>query len=1000
VSGGIFELLRDALRIEDVAARVAAIQGEKARCVSGRHEDRNPSMHLYGDHAHCFACGYHADVTCLWADGRGIANQAEAARDLAREFGVELPERDPEAEQKSRDRRALEERYLEQSLKFHRNLARHPNVRERWERRGFKGEDQERFLLGANEDGTEATIPYRNRGRVQGIIRRKLEGEPKYVYPKVEEFPAGHKPLFIPGSLRGDVYLVEGILDALALAALGESAVAVGGAYMSREQMEELRRLTKNKPVYLLPDADEDGEKAARRWAQDLYPAALLCPAEYGEKLKDFADLYQEQREGAREVLEELKGRAVDALDIATVEIPNDPSKRRRLAYVRESALPLILQQLETRGPIALLEPAKDSEVMAILDDVAAAAKLKAGVIKAALEEAASQRLEEFMDLPQDGAGTATQDNRPAPEEYEHLLEPGVLDRYVAQAAKLHGAVGDEETMRLVSLVAFGAQLDLLPNGKPLGPSVMLIAEAGRGKNYLTDAVVGLLPENWYLAFESASAVSLYYQCEREPDFLKHRFIYPNEAEATDMLVEFLRPMLSAGKAVRLTVNKNDAGRNTGQELEVRGPVTTIIPTVRNKLDEQLMTRLLVAELDDYEGRVKQHARAFSKLLLPDYAPAGEAGKVGRWQVALESLTGARRVVVPVDREEFALNDDAISHGARLWANVLGLMAAHAWLEQRNREIAELPSGTKAIVAAPEDYEAAYRVFAATSRRTVINISETHRKILDALHRLQQADANAEGFPQRRIAKEAGIKQSTVSKNKTFLVTSAKLVRETEYGLALVADAEPSWWAGDDLMHGFPTPEMVRRWWTKAGLPDEAQDGNRSDDREPGNSRNTGNRGNHSAGKEARIADTCAENGHRTAAAEPGIGRNRSGNHDPDGIPGGGIAENGLARAKTGGEGRAIPGIPMITDSAGNGTGSLTAKEVGEEMRRSRSGPALALRHYLDRPSPERLKYLATAVLVARGEDTSGWERCAAVAEKAASDPANHPIDCDCEACL
>jgi hypothetical protein len=53
--------------------------------------------------------------------------------------------------------------------------------------------------------------------------------------------------------------------------------------------------------------------------------------------------------------------------------------------------------------------------------------------------------------------------------------------------------------------------------------------------------------------------------------------------------------MLSSGKAVRLTVNSDDAGRNTGQELEVRGPITTIIPTVRNKLDEQLQTRLLVA---------------------------------------------------------------------------------------------------------------------------------------------------------------------------------------------------------------------------------------------------------------------------------------------------------------------------------------------------------------------------------------------------------------------
>jgi hypothetical protein len=299
----------------------------------------------------------------------------------------------------------------------------------------------------------------------------------------------------------------------------------------------------------------------------------------------------------------------------------------------------------------------------------------------------------------------------------------------------------------------------------------------------------------------------------RTPDFLAHRFVYPNEAEATDKLVEFLRPMLSSSKAVRLTVNKNDAGTNTGQELEVRGPITTIIPTIRNKLDWQLQTRLLVAELEDYEGRVKQHARAFNKLLLPDYVSPNDAATLRRWSAALKSLTRVRRVVIPHDREEFALSDDNVSHGARLWANLLGLMCAHTWLEQRNRKIIELANGERAVVASSEDYEAAYRVFAATSRRTVVNLSDTHRKILDALYQLHKENLEADGFTQRRIAEKASVKQGTVSKNKTFLVTNAKLVWEPNHGLALVEGAEPSWWTDADLMNGFPSPEKVRQWW-------------------------------------------------------------------------------------------------------------------------------------------------------------------------------------------
>jgi transcriptional regulator with XRE-family HTH domain len=70
------------------------------------------------------------------------------------------------------------------------------------------------------------------------------------------------------------------------------------------------------------------------------------------------------------------------------------------------------------------------------------------------------------------------------------------------------------------------------------------------------------------------------------------------------------------------------------------------------------------------------------------------------------------------------------------------------------------------------------------------------------------------GLTQRKIAQAAGVSQSTVSENKTFLVKSAKLVREVgEGGLALVKDAEPSLWHSGDALLGFPKPDEVRAWW-------------------------------------------------------------------------------------------------------------------------------------------------------------------------------------------
>jgi len=254
----------------------------KSRCVAPNHQDANPSMHLYGDHIHCFSCGFHGDVTDVWAAMRGFDRLIEAALDLAREFGIELAEMTPQSRQKAQQCREKEDTYLEQARACHRAFERHSHMVEWWEGRGFGAELRERFLLGANKDGTAAVVPFWHRGRVQGLIRRKIEGEPKYLYPQVQEFPGGYRPLFIPGSLRSEVFLVEGIVDALAIAALGESAIAVGGTNISEPQMRELKNFCGR--LYILPDADEDGRKAAIDWVRTLYPKALLCTPAYGEE--------------------------------------------------------------------------------------------------------------------------------------------------------------------------------------------------------------------------------------------------------------------------------------------------------------------------------------------------------------------------------------------------------------------------------------------------------------------------------------------------------------------------------------------------------------------------------------------------------------------------------------------------------------------------------------------------------------------------------------------
>jgi hypothetical protein len=216
--------------------------------------------------------------------------------------------------------------------------------------------------------------------------------------------------------------------------------------------------------------------------------------------------------------------------------------------------------------------------------------------LKVALKALCSRRYEEVaaareaeQQQEQEGSDPTEEHSEVSDEEIDRLVgRPGVLGRLAEGAAACSRMVGERAMLGLIALVALSAQLDLLPNGKPIGTNVIVSGEAGRGKNYLCDAVARLLPEAFYFAFESSSAKALYYAAHDDPAFLRHRWIYPNEAEGTDLLVEMFRPLLSGGSARHITVNKAASGRNVAQEFTVEGPVTLAVPTVRNKLDTQL----------------------------------------------------------------------------------------------------------------------------------------------------------------------------------------------------------------------------------------------------------------------------------------------------------------------------------------------------------------------------------------------------------------------------
>jgi hypothetical protein len=103
----------------------------------------------------------------------------------------------------------------------------------------------------------------------------------------------------------------------------------------------------------------------------------------------------------------------------------------------------------------------------------------------------------------------------------------------------------------------------------------------------------------------------------------------------------------------------------------------------------------------------------------------------------------------------------------------------------------------------------------------VIKISDSHRRILDAVYQLQQDDRstnyfddNDKSWSQREIERRTGVPQSTISAQKSYLTKSLKLlVEEYDGKLRLANDADPSWWRKEGVLDGLPKPKQVWAWW-------------------------------------------------------------------------------------------------------------------------------------------------------------------------------------------
>lgn len=220
------------------------------------HDDHNPSMHVYRDHAHCFSA-----VCGITVDGIKMAQQmynmdfTEAVEFLRQYKGKRVDS-------------SVQEKVQPLAWQVAANYYKEMNSEgRRWLRaRGIRQKISDALRLGWT--GRAISIPHISEGKVWNIKYRVLpeylmDREPKYNSHKYQPFPTPYPWDYFckTFSQTPAVFLTEGEFDAIILLQTGLPALAMCGVSRS---LQTWKQNLKSYVLFVVYDMDKAGKKAAQ----------------------------------------------------------------------------------------------------------------------------------------------------------------------------------------------------------------------------------------------------------------------------------------------------------------------------------------------------------------------------------------------------------------------------------------------------------------------------------------------------------------------------------------------------------------------------------------------------------------------------------------------------------------------------------------------------------------------------------------------------------------
>ena len=427
--------------------------------------------------------------------------------------------------------------------------------------------------------------------------------------------------------------------------------------------------------------------------------------------IKDAADLFAAKGEEARDIVENMKNDAQDALGLALSEAPS--SRRERYLYATERIFPLLLR-LEDEG-----------ERGAALDDVANDLKLGKRDLRKAFARFENRARREREGTERDEE--AAEDLAPEPGTERHdratglLRCPDILEAAARDMERL-GHVGEPTAKKLLFVCAISASA-----GFAIQPSIH--AESSSGKNFLADTVLSLLPPEKVIKRSAISAKALY----RTEESLAGRVLYLQEHAGSEDADFTFRVMQSDGKLVYEATEQGPDGGFRTVVHEKEGPLVIVQTTTDLRLFDENATRVFAIHLDESAQQTERVVRSALARAAKGGIPKEERDVILQgWHDAIR-LLGAAEVIVP-----YAERIEAPSRLVRMRRDInrlLDVIRVLAWLHQHARE----RDGLGRILAAEADFRIALALVGDSLRRAWESLTPAEEAVLKAVQSLPKA---------------------------------------------------------------------------------------------------------------------------------------------------------------------------------------------------------------------------------------------------------------------